>query len=406
MKVAFIFHRANHLKLFGPIIDAALERNWAVECWLEDVPLGDKEYLRVTPELISAHWGDRVGVRLFQRNEDVAALNAAMRADMVVSIFPRKKYMEQPGQECFVTLQYNVDTFAIATYEQHASSDYLCLYTPAWWEYATQYYSRRMNVDVSEIEARLANKVVYTGFPQMDIFGRIDRDKVRTRWGIPEDKKVVLVLSLDLAGWAGAWPVFFQGVGLSQWRLLWRGRKEKGFLKTYWKWALKGWNDEKLADAIKQFANCNNAVVLVKGREKDPIRKAWSDRSFRTFYDESHYPATVHEAIAIADLCIVFYSTAVQEAAYAGVPALCIDRPNRESIKHQLWRRATVGGPYNFPGIVEWKSIPDSIQQLPNMRLPDFAVDEQARRQYLELYNGPADDHASQRILDLVKHEA
>lgn len=405
MKVAFILHRANYLKLYGPIIDAALERQWQVECWLRDVPLS-KEYLRVPPELIAAQWGERVAVHVFGKNEDVATLNAEARPDAIISLLPRNRYMQQAGHECFITLQYNVDTFTIATLQEHISSDYLCLYSPAWLEYAAQYYSEVLHVDAATVEAQLADKVVYTGFPQMDVFAHINRDEVRARWRIPPGKKVVLALPLDLAGWPGPWPSFFQSEGFSQWRQLLKGRKEKGFVSRYWKWALKGWNDSRLAKAVREFADRNDAVLLVKGREKDPIRKAWSEPAFLNFYDEQHYPATVHEAIAIADMCLVFYSTAVQEAAYAGVPALCIDRPNRDTLKHQLWRRATVGGPYNYPGVVTWMSLPDSIQQLPMMRLSDFEMDEQARKKYLEIYNGPADDLASQRILDLVTNEA
>ncbi|HRN50767.1 MAG TPA: hypothetical protein PLC52_06675 [Anaerolineales bacterium] len=402
MKVAFVAHRANYLKHYGPIIDAALARGWVVECWLQDVSLGDKEYLRITPVMITEKWGQRVIVRLFEQPSDVAALNAAHIPDAIISLHSRSTYMPAPGTERFITLQHSVDLFAVNTVEQLASSDYVCLYTPFWLDYAVEYYAAVNGATREQVLAPLEAKLAYTGFAQMDAFGLIDPDEVRTRWGIPQDKRVVLVLPLDLTGWPGLWPHFFQKTGLRQWYALWKARKERGFVSTYWQWALKGWNDARLAQAIKQFAERNNAIMLIKGREKDLFRPAWSEHAFGTYYDDKHYPSTVFEAIAIADLCVLFYSTAVQEAVYANVPALCIDRPNKDIVKHHLWRRADVGGPYHFPGAVSWMSIPEAIQTLPATDLGVFVNDTQAREDYLAKFNGPADHRACERILDLV----
>lgn len=402
MKIVFIAHRANYLKHYGPVIDAALARGWDVECWLNNTPLGGKEYLRITPEMIAAYWGERVTVQLFGHASEVAHLNAMHKPDVIISIHPRSAYMNEAGSERFITLQNSVDLFASNTVEQLASSDYLCLYTSLWLDYAVEYYRATNQATRRQVTDRLQGKIAYTGFSQMDVFGKIDRAEVRKRWGIPAGKRVVLVLPLDLAGWPGEWPYFFQKQGLSQWHSVWKARREPGFVSNYWQWALKGWNDERLAGAMQQFAQHNNAVMLIKGREKDPLRKAWLSRSFGAYYDEVHYPSTVFDAISIADLCIVFYSTAVQEAVYAGVPTLCIDRPNRDIVKHRLWRRSDVGGPYHFPGAVAWMDIPTAIQRIPDMALSDFPMEPQARADYLALYNGPADHRASERILDLV----
>ena len=403
MKVAFVAHRANYLKHYGPIIDAALARGWVVECWLQDVSLGEKEYLRITPAMIAEKWGERVIVRLFYKPYEVGGLNENIRPDAVISLRPRNRYMDKPGSECFITLQHSVDLFAVSSPEELASSDYVCLYTPFWLEYGIQYYNASLGLNRDEVLRPLNGKIAYTGFAQMDAFANIDADSVRRSWNIPEEKKIILALPIDLAGWEGVWPFFFKQQGLKQWLALWKGKKEKDFILRYWRWALHGWNDTRLARVIQEFAERNNAVLILKGREKDPVRPAWADKAFAVRYDDAHYPATIFEAIAVADICILFYSTATQEAVYAGVPVICIDRPNKDTVKHQLWRQAHVGGPYNFPGTVSWQSLPDAIMRLPKQDLSDFAMDEQARGDYLTRYNGPADHKASQRILDLVK---
>jgi hypothetical protein len=278
------------------------------------------------------------------------------------------------------------------------------LFTPYWLEYASEYYELSGVAKANEVEAALVGKVTYTGFAQMDAFANIDPAEVRRRWGIDADQPVLLLLPVDLAGWPGAWPPFFAAKNaLQQWRALLRGGAQ--FFGVYWQWALRGWNDRSLTNAIDQFCKKNNAFLLVKGREKDSLRPVLLERADKSFYDESHYPPTIFEAISVASLCVLFYSTAAQEAAYAGVPSICVDRPNKELVKHKLWRRKEAGGPYNYPGVIDWMTVPQMITEFPRKSLADFKVDERARQEYLLKYNGPADHRASERILDLVSRE-
>jgi hypothetical protein len=409
MKLAFIAHRANYLKHYGPIIDAALGRGWQVECWLRQTGGVGKQHLNITPQMFRDIWGDRVSVQQFEEKEQVINMVSARKPDAIISLHPRSWYLK-PGNEMpvFITLQHSVDTFVEATPEELGSSDYVCLFSPYWLEYAAKYYQMSDVAKAEEVEAALAGKVAYTGFAQMDAFANIDPIEVRRRWGIDADQPVLLLLPVDLAGWPGAWPPFFAATSaLKQWRALLRGGREEGlgFVRKYWQWALRGLNDRTLTKAIGKFCESNEAFLLVKGREKDPLRQMLLEKADKSFYDEAHYPATIFEAIAIASLCIVFYSTAAQEAAYAGVPSVCVDRPNKDLVKHRLWRRKETDGPYNYPGVVDWTTIPQMIKEFPRMSFSDFKMDAQARQDYLLKYNGPADHKASQRILDLVGGE-
>jgi hypothetical protein len=401
MKIAFVAHRANYLKHYGPVIDAALQRGWQAECWLQQAGGSGKAHLRITPEAIHAIWGERVQVIECESREQINKMAAERKMDAIVSLHPRSWY-GAGGRGLFITLQHSVDTFVEAAPQELASSDKICLFSPYWLEYAKKFYAQSGIENETAIENVLMEKVTYTGFAQMDAFEKIDTAQVRARWNIPQDQKVLLVLPLDLAGWPGSWPAFFAApAGRKQWRALLRGMSE-GMFTRYAGWALRGWNDEALAEAFKRFAEHNDAFFIIKGREKDPLRAAWTERADLAFYDDAHYPATIFEAMAIADLCVVFYSTAAQEAAYAGKPALCVDRPNKDMVKHKLWRSREAGGPYNYQGVVDWMSIPQVIQDFPNMSFSDFRIDPQARQAYLEKFNGPADHKASQRILDLV----
>lgn len=406
MKLAFIAHRSNYLKHYGPIIDAALGREWDVECWLQQMGSGGKKHLNITPEMVHKIWGGRLSTRRFEKREQTIDLVNAHKPDAIISLHPRSWYLK-PGDEMpvFITLQHSVDTFVEAGPQELASSDRVCLFSPYWLEYAAEYYGMAGVANANKVESALAGKVAYTGFAQMDAFANIDPAEVRGRWGIDLSQPVLLLLPVDLAGWPGAWPPFFAATSArKQWRALLRGGRDGGvrFLSDYWQWALHGWNDRSLTNSIAEFCKKNGAFLLVKGREKDPLRSTLLEQADMAFYDESYYPPTIFEAIAIANVCIVFYSTAAQEAAYAGVPSICVDRPNKDLVKHKLWRRKEVGGPYNYPGVVDWMTIPQMIARFPRLALADFQIDQKAREQYLLKYNGPADYLASQRILDLV----
>jgi hypothetical protein len=368
---------------------------------VQDVEQKGKAYLRIRPEMVQRIWTDGVKVESFEAAEEIPMLAKRSQVDALISLHTRNFYQADRAVR-FITLQHSVDTF-MDSHSDLASSDFLCLFSPFWWDYAQRYYAQAASVSQSELGEILLSKVVFTGFPQMDAFARIDAAKVRERLGISPDQRVVLALPIDLSGWSGSWPNFFAAGGLKQWQALLRGRNEANFVRRYWQWALRGWNDNKLANSISAFCKKNNALFVIKGREKDPLRETWLSRADQAFYDDSQYPPTIFEAIAISNLCILFYSTAAQEAAYAGVPCLCVDRPNRNLLKHKLWRVDTVGGPYNFPGVVDWTSMPELMTGFANRSLGEFVVNEEARLEYLQLYNGPADHRASERVLDVLQ---
>ena len=408
MKLTFVAHRANYLKHYGSLIDAALARGWQVDC-LVDVTqdAGTKAYLNLSEADLAAIWGTRIGIVGFTDMDECRTRMLASQADAFVSLHARSLYFAAGQDDTpFITLQHSVDSFIHNTPEDLLSSDYLCFFSEYWWDYMLEYYQRAGEaISAQQLDA-LRQKVVFTGFAQMDVLDIIDHADVRRRWAIPPEQPVILWMPLDLEGWPGEWPAFMQAPNrLAMLRHLWRGlrREGLGFLASYWRWVLQGWNDDALTRAIRQFADANGAFLLVKGREKHPLRPGVLAAADLALYDEDHYPATALEAVAIADLVMVFYSTAAQEAVYAGVPALCIDRPNRDIIKHQMWRSSAAGGPYNFAGAVDWMTIPDAIRRLPGTDLDSFVLDEDARQRYLALYMGAPDCAASERILDLLK---
>jgi len=415
MKLAFIVERNAHFKLYAPVIEAALQRGWEVECWLRLAKhsRGLKAYLNPTLNDVPTFRQDSVTVRRYVDRHNCLELIAESSVNAVISIYPRHFYFSEPTPNCrFVTLQVGLDMFVNSGPDSLASSDLLCLYTPFWVDWAASYYTASDQCDPQRFRRLLQGKVVYTGFPQLDVFAQIDPTTVRRRWGIPLEQPVVLLLPITLANKPGAWPRFFAARGhLRQTIELVIGGllEDRNLIGQYRSWITSGWNDHSLTEALYRFCDHNGAYLIAKGRLKDPIRPHLLAAADKSLYDDAYYPATVLEAMSIADLCIHFYSTAALEACYAGVYGLCVHRPSprvkaraEAPIYHQLWRTNWPGSAYNYKGVNRWMTIPQVITELPRMSLADFRLDPDARTEYLQEYVGPADGNASRRVLNAI----
>jgi hypothetical protein len=249
----------------------------------------------------------------------------------------------------------------------------------------------------------------------MDALAIIDPDEVRRRYKIPANKSVVLLLPMTLSNKKGSWPRFFEQQNrVAQMRMLIKGSRSQGlgFLFRYLVWPLKGWNDQALTSAIQEFAQRNDAWLIIKGREKDVIRESATNIADLAIYDESHYPATIYELLSIANVCFHFYSTAVLEAAYANVFGITIDRPSPSAEysetpppHHLLWRKGETGCAFNYPGVNRWLAIPEAMDELPRMRLDNLRVSSMERDEFNQKYLGFVDGASSERLLDIVSEK-
>lgn len=371
-----------------------------------------KDYLRPRQDEVP-HFAGEVQIVTFEGNETVYKKALDQKIEIIVSLNPKSNYVDSGAKGIqFVILQYSVDTFVRSTLDELVSSDRIILYTPFWLDWAVRYFEMRLGIPANYVRARLTPKVRFAGFPQMDSFSDLNSMELRKKFNIPEGKRVVLLLPITLANKSGAWPRFFEATNrFSQLVWLIRGTRTEGwdFAKRLWRWAFFGWNDLALSRAINQFAQSNNAVLVVKGREKDPIRPWLRDMADVVIYDEKMHPATTMELLAISDLCIQFYSFAVLEAAYCGVPSLTIDRPSPAAgfletppLHYLLWVRNDEGSAFNYPGVVRWTTIPETISQLPGAALDEFALDSDSQQKYVDEFLFSGNQKASEVIISLL----
>lgn len=407
--VVFLIHRSNYYKLLGPLMEEALRRGLDVEIWIFKDSKG-KAHLDPS-QLPLALASLKAVIRHFQSQEQVAAELEATSAKAIFSLHSRSRYKLTNTKAMFITLQHGIDTFAEVDLENLCNTDKLCLYSAFWLDWGARYYQEAHGVDKTRAIDLLQQKAVLTGFPQMDTVYQLEPKEVRKKYGLAEDQKVVLYLPITLGNINGLWPRFFEADALLQ-RIgaFWRATRKHGdFGRTYIRWLLSGWNDRKLAGAIRAFAKNNDAVLIAKARQKDPLRLSVIEQADLALYDEEHYPSTTLELLSIADVCVQFYSFAALESAYCGVYGLTIDRPSPvsdvgepEPVYHRLWRTRDEGSAFNAPGVNMWMTIPDVIQKLPGLSLTEMQINTEMRADYIERFMGSTDGKASERILDLV----
>ncbi len=415
-KLAFIVERTNYFKLYASIIEAALQRGWEVECWLRQAKdsKGQKAYLNPTLDSVPTFRHGSIGVRRYIKRHDCLGLIAEASVDATVSLHPRHFYFSGPTPNCrFVTLQHGIDSFIEADPDLLASSDLLCFYTPFWIEWAASYYVASGQCEIQRFRQLLQRKIVCTGLPELDVLSKIDPATVKRRWAIPLGQPIVLLLPIPLARISSSWPRFFSARNrFDQMNELIKGglHEDWNLVRQYWSWVVNGWNDHSLTRAIRTFCDRNGAYLVAKGRLKDPIRSPILAAADKVLYDNSYYPATVLEAISIADLCSHSYSMAVREAACAGAYGLCVHRPTGEAnarakapIIDQLGFTNQPGGVYNYDGVNCCMTIPRVIAELPKMSIADFQLEPAAQVRYLQKYVGLADGNASQRVLDAIE---
>lgn len=411
MKIIFLLRRVNQFRNFGSIIEAALRRGYAVELWLGLFmdEGNNKYYLQPSSNNVPDFGEGNIIIREYHSLDELPDMVREFKPDVLVSIYhpPNSLYIED-RDFLFVTLQYGIDTIHRSSKSALEYTDLICLYTDWWVDWYAEYFIRRDGCEPDWIETHIKNKSISTGFPQLDLFEKIDPIEVRRNFNIAENQPVVLYLPLGVAMWPGAWSKFLNASSLkNKFFLLFEGVKEDGikFFLKYSPWILRGWNDRKLHMAIRKFAENNGALFLVKGRKKETFRPAIENAMHRGVYDEEFYPPTSLELISIADVVIHAYSTAVLESAYIGVPSITIQRPNLKMLMHEMWRRDEEGSAFNFPGVSRLMSIPKIIETLPNHSLADFDLDRNNHQQFLTNFTGDSDNKAGERVLQAIEEK-
>jgi hypothetical protein len=399
MKLALLILRKNYYRLLGPVVEEALRRGHRVECW-HDVSgprRGGKSY--EFPDGVPAFRAGSPAARSFASREDLAERWRADPPDAVVSIDPPDGGLRAATKAPWLWLQCAADILFQATPAGLPEVDAVALYSRHWRDLLERRFA------ASGIVPELEQKGRILGAPELDTVQAIDRDEVRRRLGLPAGRPIVLYLPFPLrSNIPTPWlrhvhtPATRIGQGL---RTIAARRWE------YWPHVRRGWNDRRLVEAARAFSDRHGALLVMKSREKDPFPRYARRLADRTFYDLSHHPPTILELLKVASLCVHFYSTAVMEAVYAGVPSLCLaPRPEElgpASYGFDFVHNGEEGGLYNVPGAAYWRPLDAAFDGLREWTLEDFPLLPGARRRYVERFLGFDDGRSAARLLDALE---
>lgn len=419
MRIGVIIRRLNHYRALAPLIHAALDRGMEVVC-LHDCSGardGFKGYLFPDPDKVPSFAPHAPRIVQYQDEDGLIGAITAAGVDVLVSNVVKHLVMPRRWREVkplYAVVHYGlVDSMVIgkpwdsATIfglpSDQASVDLHCLYSPDFVDFYRRVFAetgRRLGEDwESEFDRVLAPRLVATGFLGLDAIRRVDRNAVRARLGVSEGTPIVMMLPPVMTDWCPWTDVFMASSSAERW---WRLIRAGAW--SDWRWALHGWTYEAMARAVRRFCDANGALLIVKFRQKHPPPPPLVAAAHRLICDESEYPSTALELLAVADLSIYFFSTLVMESAFAGCFGLAVPNPSyrakpHDSIFKEMLYNDERGNLYNFPGVNRWMTIPEVIRQLPEMRLADLRMDAEARRRFVAKFLLADDCRTAERVL-------
>ena len=398
MRLAILIRRKNYYRLLGPVVEEALGRGHAVECWHDwsgarrggkasEFPDSAPAFRAGAPRVI----GYRSPAELLERWR-------LDPPDAVVSIDPPDGELRAATKARWLWLQYAADILFQPTPPGLLDADAVALYSAYW--------RRRVEERFPDpgIGPELDRKAIVVGAPELDAVRAIDRDEVRRRLGLPGGRPIVLYLPFPLR--SNVPTAWLRHVHAPATRIEQGVRTLLARRWEYWPHVVKGWNDRRLVEAARAFCDDNGALLVMKARHKDPLPWYAERRADRAFYDLSHHPPTILELLSVASLCIHFYSTAVMEAAYYGVPSLCLApraaELGPESFGFAFVHNGEAGGLYNAPGVAYWRPLVSAFDGLRQWRLADFPLEPEARCRYVDRFLGFDDGRSAARLLDAL----
>lgn len=411
MRVAFLIERASYYRLLGPIIDEALRQGWTTECWHDysHARVGHKGYLFPHIEAAPQFRNGRPTFKSFGGAAELRQWLGQQRVDAVISLSTPTLLFGTPlpaGGPAWICLQELLDLFVNSGPAGMRCSDLVALHSDWWLSWCAEYFHQQGLIEDGHAFFReMAGRVVSVGLPELDQASLIDPAEVRERLGLPPDRPIVTLLPFPGATnprsfWAN--KLFLEPNPAKRLLHVLRHRRPE-----YLGHVLNGHTDHAVIRALRAFCDRNGALLVIKSRLKTPIPGYAREMADRCIYDDSYYPATVIEAIAVSSLCVGFYSAAVTEAAALGVPYLCLaysptdyldgDPSGLSRYRHFFNRQE--GGFFQFRGVSTTMSIAEALARLPVSTLGAFTIDAAARAAYMAKFLGSDDRQSSRRLL-------
>jgi hypothetical protein len=225
--------------------------------------------------------GDGIYLRIFRDSNELADILSYDKIDVVFSLHSRSFYGISAKNVKWFCLQHGFDSF----YEPDLDCDGLFVYSKLW-----------LSGDVGRklLDSGHQANIIESGAFHLDRkYILLEDNEIKRKYNISTNKKIVVVFPIDH-------PFCYPF----------------GFIKNMFFLQLKYASAEKkMLQALKNWADTNDYCLVIKSRFKRLV--PFYEEYGTVLYDETFYPATVHEILSISDIVIgTFYSTVVTEAVY------------------------------------------------------------------------------------------
>lgn len=403
-KMAFLVNRSPEMKVYAPLIIAALAKRVPVFLLCGPNPRESWHHIptyRPLPSTMEFPGKERVSFIDYQSTEHAVILvkNNSI-TDIAALDYPESTFLpyitiadnSNARLHCF---QFMADYLEVEP-SMLKNIEHFFVYSSAMIDIYRQAYP---NVKQSLLES----KFVVVGNPILDALKEIqsDRSRVLKKYELPADKNIMLFFSVNL--------------GSSFWRKHVFGASNRGAstLAALYQDEIKQikdiWLGVKYRDIVRvmhEWCQSQNGYLVVKTRSKHS-EPAYLIREADRFITDSStwYPYTPLELLSVAKLVVGLNSTSVLEAAAAGVPNVSINiiqefERNRRAIHFQR------SGVYDWPGVTTWRDYTAFIPWLQSRTLDEISINSQQRAEYIRHFVGPLDGRASERCIRIILEAA
>jgi hypothetical protein len=417
MNIAFCIGRMNYLGHFGPIIDYFKSKNADIMLLCDNrhksTSAGYKAYLYPDCENVREVFC-KEDVKAFHTTEEFVKIIIEKQRQVVFFIAidaiakeVKKILSEKRINVIFAHIQPSGD---IMVRNELLGADVVFIYCEnwrGWWKEWLLHSGIISEKDKDCIFGQIDTKSVSCGFPMVDQLASYDRRAICEKYGIPEDRKIILFSPFP---WRASFSVWSHIIYKPQSKIV---KLARLFYHCAWGYIPRVFDavdDLQVAKAIRQFADRNNAFFLVKSRIKNWMPPYLRRIADAVFFDESYYPTTIEELLFVADLCINFYSEVTKESVISNTPCICLGPPKNEDWPcYSKWFYLEDFSPkhgsfYSFNGVVYNESIDDFVKNFPHKSFDDYKLEAENRDEYVKKFLGYSDFKSSERIYNYLSH--
>jgi hypothetical protein len=311
IKIGFIIQRKMYFKFLGPVINILLKKNFDIYILFNYSQSRNFGKWRDFPFLDTFFSEKNIKKRIFFKNDELLKIIKKNKLKIIGSLLPFNKFNIDKNQKKnfkWILFQHGIDLFW--NVKELKYSDYIFLYSNYWRNLLINFL-KQQKVKYNK------NNLVILGNPQFDMLEKLDDTKIKNKYNLPINKKIILFLPLgqpNTYSFNNKLNSFFAKFFFIYPNLdsifFWLRKEIYIFLSYFIN------NEISVLRKIKKFSKKNGYYLIIKSRSKRVLGSEFEYYSDRIFYDEQLIPSTIMELMKISNNVISYITTASGEAVF------------------------------------------------------------------------------------------